>query len=85
MCDDYFDTNDAHVICRMLGYPSAISAVDARYTYGNNPSGSSYVLDDLHCTGSEFSIFDCPHNGEWIENCDVADIAGVRCATSKGA
>ena len=80
VCDDSFDINDAHVICRMLGYPSALVAVDAfLHTYGDNPSGSSYVLDNLNCDGSELSVFDCSHNGEWQENCDANEIAGVQC------
>ena len=79
VCDDYFDINDAHVICRMLGYPSAIAVVDAHSTYGDNPSGGIYVLDDLECDGSELSVFDCSHNDEWQHNCDATDIAGVQC------
>ena len=79
VCDDSFDINDAHVICRMLGYPSAIAVVDAHSTYGDNPSGGSYVLDDLECDGSELSVFDCSLNGEWQENCNATEIAGVQC------
>ena len=85
VCDDGFDINDANVICRMLGFPSAIAALafsSADASYGTAPSGNDFVLDDLGCTGSETSIFDCPHPGEWIENCEATDIAGVLCATS---
>ena len=85
ICDDEFDINDANVICRMLGFPSAIAASafsTAANLYGTAPSGNDFVLDDLGCTGSETSIFDCPHPGEWIENCEATDIAGVQCATS---
>ena len=63
----------------MLGYSSAKAVVDARYMYGNNPSGSSYVLDNLACDGSESSVFDCQHNGEWIEDCGSTEMAGVQC------
>ena len=68
----------------MLGYSSAKAVVDARYTYGNNPSGSSYVLDNLYCDGSESSIFDCERisNGD-TEICTISKVAGVRCAMSK--
>ena len=86
ICDDNFDINDANVICRMLGFPLATAALaysSADDLYGTAPSGNKFVLDDLGCTGNESSIFDCPHNGEWIENCKASDIAGVRCATSK--
>ena len=80
VCDDNFDINAAHVICRMLGYPSAIAALDAySHKYGDNPSGSSYVLDNLNCDGSELSVFDCSHPGEWQEDCGADEIASVRC------
>ena len=86
ICDDEFDINDAHVVCKMLGFPSAITALTnsiADDLYGTAPSGSTFVIDDLDCTGSESSVFDCRHNGEWNEDCEANDIAGVQCATSK--
>ena len=82
ICVDSFDINDAQVICQMLGYRSAIAALDANSMYGTAPSGSNHVLDNLGCTGTELSVFDCPHNGEWQENCGASEIAGVQC-TSK--
>jgi hypothetical protein len=41
------------------------------------------VLDDLMCTGSESSLFDCPHPGATVENCrpPVTD-ANLICGTS---
>ena len=86
ICDDFFDINDADVICRMLGFPSAISALGsstAMKLYGTAPSGDNFVLDELDCNGNETSVFDCKHNGEWNENCEATDIAGVQCASSK--
>ena len=84
VCDDHFDKKDADVVCRMLGYPSAeefFNPATGSHNFGKNPSQSSFVLDDLQCTGSEKSIFDCPNKGgEWEENCSAIEIAGVRCA-----
>ena len=37
------------------------------------------MLDDLQCTGTEASLFDCPHSGVNIHNCDHSEDAGVRC------
>ena len=84
ICDHGFDINDADVICRMLGFPSAALAFSSAYAwYGPVESGENFVLDDLECTGNETSVFDCLHNGEWNENCGATDIAGVLCAKSK--
>ena len=46
ICDDEFDIKDAHVVCRMLGYPSAIKAFadgTSNSLYGPAPSGNSFV------------------------------------------
>ena len=86
ICDDDFDINDAHVICRELGFPSAITALRnslANFMYGSAPSYNSFVLSHLNCTGNETSVFDCPHGGEWNEHCNANEIAGVQCAASE--
>ncbi|XP_036396896.1 macrophage receptor MARCO [Megalops cyprinoides] len=74
VCDDGFDLNDGTVICKMLGYQRATSF----YTSGD---GSGRIwLDDLGCTGSETSIFNCRHNGMGINNCGHNEDVGVQCA-----
>ena len=86
ICDDDFDINDAKVICRMLGFNftnTALANSTADDLYGMAPSGNTFVIDDLDCIGNESSVFDCRHNGEWNEDCEANDIAGVQCATSK--
>ena len=86
ICGHGFDIHDADVICRMLGHPSAMVALDSKTTaflYGTAPSGNKFVLDDLECTGEEASVFHCIHNGEWIEDCGADDIAGVQCGKGK--
>ena len=65
------------VIVNYLGYPTTIDL------YGTAPSGNKFILDDLGCIGNESSVFDCPHPGQWNENCGATDIAGVLCAKSK--
>ena len=37
------------------------------------------VLDNLACTGSESSLFDCTGNAVGVHNCDHSEDAGVRC------
>lgn len=86
LCDDAFDLNDADVICRMLGFPSAIAALGsstADSLYSTAPSGNNFILEELGCTGNETAVFDCPHLGEWNAYCAPGEIAGVQCASSK--
>ena len=97
VCDNDWDINDGHVVCRMLGYPSAETIItnkqnildyyysydDYDYIYDEPETGDTFVLDKLGCTGSESSIFDCIHDGEWNANdCEYIMIAGVRCKQS---
>ena len=76
VCDDYFDINDANVICKFLGFPGAIAA----YSGAHFGEGSGFVsLDNLHCAGSEDTPLDCPHAEVGIHNCKHNEDAGVQC------
>ena len=41
----------------------------------------SIVLDNLACTGTETSLFLCPHNGVGSHNCAHSEDAGVICTS----
>jgi len=76
VCDDFWDINDAHVVCRQLGFHSASSAPhSAAYGEGSDP----IWMDDVGCQGGEASILDCPHVGWGIENCSHGEDASVVC------
>lgn len=77
VCDDAWDINDAHVVCRMLGYPSAIGFTIESY-FGATQSGPIW-LDEVNCTGTEETLAGCPHDGWGIHNCDHTEDAGVVC------
>ncbi|CAM4607862.1 unnamed protein product [Leuciscus chuanchicus] len=74
VCDDSFDTVDGLVVCRMLGFQRVTQVYTA-------VAGTGKIwLDELRCTGTERSIFDCPHGGIEIHNCGHAEDVGVSCA-----
>ena len=81
VCDDGWGLNDAHVVCRQLGFGPAIAARRNAF-YGQ---GSGHVwLRNLNCTGTELTVDDCSHNGWRIQDCSNRRDAGVQCAISNG-
>ncbi|XP_026128404.1 macrophage receptor MARCO [Carassius auratus] len=74
VCDDSFDTADGLVVCKMLGFQRATQV----FTAG---AGTGRIwLDEVRCTGNERSIFDCPHAGMGVNNCNHGEDVGVSCA-----
>ncbi len=78
VCDDFWDNNDATVVCRQLGH----SIVGARahglsfHGQGTDP----IVLDDVMCMGTESRLIDCPFNPN--HNCIHLEDAAVTCQPS---
>ncbi|KFQ51194.1 Macrophage receptor MARCO, partial [Nestor notabilis] len=73
ICDDGWSTQDATVVCRMLGYTRAISTFTAT-------AGSGQIwLDDVNCSGNERSIFDCQKPNWGVNNCSHNEDAGLEC------
>ena len=75
VCDDYWDSNDAQVVCRQLGYTGGIPLEDNEYGNGADP----IWLDDVDCAGYESSLSECGHRGWGVENCGHIEDAGVIC------
>ncbi|XP_053388610.1 uncharacterized protein LOC128551720 isoform X2 [Mercenaria mercenaria] len=79
VCDDYFDRNDAEVICRMLGLSTNDSKIEAFQQAHFGQGSGRIVLDDLECYGYESSLEHCHSSGWMIENCGHQEDAGVSC------
>ncbi|XP_062420787.1 macrophage receptor MARCO isoform X1 [Pungitius pungitius] len=73
VCDDGFDTVDGKVICKMLGFRTAMS------TFTASPGSGRIWLDDLKCLGTESDIFSCVHGEVGVNNCQHNEDAGVYC------
>ena len=78
VCHDKWDIDDAHVVCRQLGFPFAVSAPGSAHFGG----GSGRIwMDDVECSGSEKSILKCPQNGWGRHGCNHGEDASVICSS----
>jgi hypothetical protein len=77
VCDDFWDINDALVVCRQLGF-AGVETVHSGSYFGNVYPTFSY--EKVDCTGDEASLDDCPWAG--LDDCGFWDGAGVVCSRS---
>ncbi|XP_054761428.2 deleted in malignant brain tumors 1 protein-like [Lytechinus pictus] len=80
LCDDSFDVNDAHVICRSMGLTGALGMTSLS-EFG--PSSLKVHPVDLQCTGEESNFSECHVNNleHQPERCNsTLKEAGVRCS-----
>ena len=80
VCDDNWGLNDAHVVCRELGFNRAISYKTAAY-FGRG-TGDIW-MSNVACTGRERRLRDCAFSGWRPNTCNHGEDAGVVCAGNR--
>ena len=76
VCDDKWNFYDARVVCRQLGYPDAVAALQSsQYGEGTVP----ILLANVSCTGHEPYLPICKHNGIGVHDCLHSNVAAVEC------
>ncbi|KAH9493194.1 Deleted in malignant brain tumors 1 protein [Bulinus truncatus] len=78
VCDDGWSTSAAQVVCSMLGYKRD-GAVAVSNNGFNALQQNPFWLDDVRCTGTETTLFDCPHRTWGAHDCGIHELAGVKC------
>jgi CD163 antigen len=83
VCSNNWDLRDAHVVCRMLGYPMAVAAAVGKKIDSYHGSGRQW-LDNVGCRGTEATIDKCGHSGWGVlsSSCSYSTGAGVVCRES---
>ncbi|XP_019618907.1 PREDICTED: scavenger receptor cysteine-rich type 1 protein M130-like [Branchiostoma belcheri] len=76
VCDDRWDLQDAHVVCRQLGFGTALGVKLAGH-FGE--SSGSVWLDEVACGGNETNLGDCPAEPWGQNDCSHKEDAGVVC------
>ncbi|XP_047283832.1 T-cell differentiation antigen CD6 isoform X8 [Homo sapiens] len=79
VCDDTWDLEDAHVVCRQLGCGWAVQALPGlHFTPGRGP----IHRDQVNCSGAEAYLWDCPGlPGQHY--CGHKEDAGAVCSASR--
>lgn len=80
VCDNGWDLNDANVVCRELGYGTALTASHLARS-GEGPG--QVWLENMTCSGSESSLTMCRHGVFGRNTCGNRKDAGVVCSGEK--
>ena len=73
--DDAWDTKDAQVVCRTLGFSTKGAVATSRSKFGR--VSADFIMDNVHCDGTESHIGLCTHVRK--HDCSSSEGAGVIC------
>ncbi|XP_071797056.1 uncharacterized protein [Asterias amurensis] len=76
VCDDYWDIEDASVVCRQLGFTGPTN--DWQSAYFGQGTGQ-ILMDDINCDGNEERLQDCAFRGWGSHDCGHGNDASVTC------
>lgn len=71
-----WDVNDAHVVCRQLGYPGAISS---GYSYQFGIGTGPVWFENVRCLGNESNFDECSKDVLGYSNGAQSDVATALC------
>ncbi|XP_059188206.1 HHIP-like protein 1 [Centropristis striata] len=78
VCDDLFTSKAGTVVCRQLGFTTAL-AVMKRAALGEADRSVRILLDDVECEGEEGSLLECKRSRVGKHNCSHGEDVGVIC------
>uniref|UniRef100_A0A1X7U101 SRCR domain-containing protein n=1 Tax=Amphimedon queenslandica TaxID=400682 RepID=A0A1X7U101_AMPQE len=78
VCDDYFSSTDATVVCKQLGYSYAGYGIAHSSAHFGAGSGKIW-MDDVACSSSYNKLIYCPSSILGTSNCGHSEDAGVTC------
>jgi deleted-in-malignant-brain-tumors protein 1 len=76
VCNSGWETVEARVVCRQLGYSTSGAAVDNTNSFGS--AAGPVLLRYVACRGNEFKLLECG-NTALDSSCSHSADAGVRC------
>ena len=74
VCDDFWGTPDANVVCQSLGFRSGSPTSGSRYG-----RSEYFYMDGVYCGGSETHLMNCRYLGWGRHDCDAGQVAGAQC------
>ncbi|XP_016115431.1 scavenger receptor cysteine-rich type 1 protein M130-like [Sinocyclocheilus grahami] len=77
VCDDYWDLTNTAVVCRELSCGVTSNTMRAAH-FG--PGSGKIWMDNVICSGSESSIFDCSKTKMGDHNCEHSEDVGIICS-----